>query len=163
MSENIGRSARSDIVGGGLWIAFGAVIVGEALRMDRFTAMGATLYTMPGFMPILVGGLIMLLGAVLSFRGWRRKRAGDAQPNDEPMLNRRTLGTLALCLVYAVGLIGRAPFGVSTALFVAAFVWFFSPPGHSVARRIAVSAVAGAATAIVVVLVFEKVFLVTLP
>ena len=75
MSENIGQSPRSDIVGGGLWIAFGAVILGEALRMDRFTEMGSSLYTMPGFVPGMVGTLIVLLGAVLVFRGWRRKRA----------------------------------------------------------------------------------------
>ena len=77
MSENIGQSPRSDIVGGALWIAFGAVIVEEALRMDRFTEMGATLYTMPGFVPDIGGALIMLLGAALALRGWRRRRAAS--------------------------------------------------------------------------------------
>ena len=167
MSENIGQSPRSDIVGGGLWIAFGAVILGEALRMDRFTAMGSSLYTMPGFVPGMVGGLIMLLGAVLVFRGWRRNRAAhmpaDAQAGSEPMLNRRVLTTFALSMTYAALLIGRLPFGVSTAMYVAAFIWIFSPPEHSLRRRLANAAITGVATAVVVVLVFEKLFLVTLP
>lgn len=163
MSENIGQSARSDLIGGGLWIAFGAVIVAEALRMERFTDMGASLYAMPGFMPAIVGGLIMLLGAALALRGWRRQHDADAQPSGEPMLNRRVLITLALSLLYAALLIGRLPFGVSTALFVAAFVWVFSPPEYSLRQRVATAAVCGIATAVIVVLVFEKVFLVTLP
>ena len=79
------------------------------------------------------------------------------------MLNRRVLTTLVLSLVYAAGLIGRLPFGVSTALYVAAFVWIFSPPEHSLRRRAAYAAVTGVATAVAVVLVFEKLFLVTLP
>ncbi len=166
MSENIGQSPRSDIVGGGLWMAFGAVIVGEALRMDRFVSMGATLYTMPGFVPGMVGLIIILLGAALAFRGWRRGRAARAPAAAapaEPMLNRRVLATLVLSLAYGVGLIGRLPFGVSTAIYVAAFVWIFSPPEHSLRRRLASAVLTGAATAVVVVLVFEKLFLVTLP
>ena len=167
MSENIGQSPRSDVVGGGLWIALGAVIVGEALRMDRFTEMGSSLYTMPGFVPGMVGALIVLLGAALVFRGWRRQRIAtpqaDAPAGTERFLNRRVLITLALSLGYAAGLIGRLPFGVSTAIYVAAFVWIFSPPEHSLRRRLVHAAITGIATAVVVVLVFEKLFLVTLP
>ena len=54
MSEG-GKTARSDLLGGAGWMGFGLLIVTQALRMDRFTSMGATLYTMPGFVPGIIG------------------------------------------------------------------------------------------------------------
>ncbi|MBA4267503.1 MAG: hypothetical protein C0453_20715, partial [Comamonadaceae bacterium] len=70
MSEG-GKSARSDLWGGAGWTGFGLLILAETLRMDRFTSMGAQLYTMPGFVPGMLGGVIVLLGLVLMLRGWR--------------------------------------------------------------------------------------------
>ena len=76
-----GSSARSDLIGGGCWMLFGAVVVGGALHMDRFEKMGATLYTMPGFVPAMIGALLMLLGAVLALRGWLRRPSAPARQN----------------------------------------------------------------------------------
>ena len=50
-----GNTARSDLRGGAGWAGFGLLILAESLRMDRFTAMGAELYTMPGFVPGMIG------------------------------------------------------------------------------------------------------------
>ncbi|HSV59957.1 MAG TPA: tripartite tricarboxylate transporter TctB family protein [Variovorax sp.] len=158
----VGSSARSDMIGGACWVLFGALIVGGALRMDRFEKMGATLYTMPGFVPAMVGALLMLLGAVLALRGWLRRPAALAAPV-QPLLNRRVLWTAALALVYAGLLIGRVHFLAATALFVASFVWLFTPEGTSRQRRWLVAILAGVLTALVVDLVFEDVFLVRLP
>lgn len=157
-----GSSARSDIVGGAAWIGLGALIVAESLRMDRFEKMGATLYTMPGFVPGMVGILLMLLGAVLALRGWSRRR-GASGPPVQPLLNRRALSTAALALVYAGLLIGRVHFLVATAAFVAAFVWLFTPEGTSRRRRWLAALAAGVLTALLVDLVFEDLFLVRLP
>lgn len=161
MSEG-GKTARSDLLGGAGWAFFGVLIVVESLRMDRFTAMGAELYTMPGFVPGMIGGVIMLLGAVLMLRGWRR-RASSVDAPAEPLLNRRITLTLALSLAYAGGLIGRAPFWLATFLFVTAFVGCFAPPETRPLRRLATAVLAGALTTAVVTLVFEQVFLVRLP
>ena len=161
-----GKTARSDLLGGAGWMGFGLLIVIEALRMDRFTAMGATLYTMPGFVPGMIGGLIMLLGAVLALRGWRRKAAeavtADTQPQG-PVVNRRVGLTLALSLLYAGALLGRAPFWLVTAMFVAAFVWVFAPEGQPAPRRALSAAVAGVLTSAIVTVVFQYIFLVRLP
>jgi len=167
MSEG-GKTARSDLFGGAGWMGFGLLIVTEALRMDRFTSMGATLYTMPGFVPGMIGSLIVLLGAVLMLRGWRRSKADGATPDPDatasgPIVNRRIGITLALSLVYAGALLGRAPFWLVTALFVAAFTWLFAPDGLPAARRIATAVVAGVVTSAVVTVVFQYVFLVRLP
>ena len=60
-----GKTARSDLWGGAGWVLFGLLIVAGSLRMDRFEAMGAQLYTMPGFVPGMLGGVLLLLGIVL--------------------------------------------------------------------------------------------------
>lgn len=161
MSEG-GNTARSDLLGGAGWVFFGLLIVVESLRMDRFTSMGAELYTMPGFVPGMIGSVLVLLGGVLMLRGWRRRASHPDGPG-EPLLNRRIVITMALSLTYAGGLIGRAPFWLATFLFVTAFVACFTPPEASSLRRLAVAVLAGVLTAAVVTLVFEQVFLVRLP
>ena len=167
-----GKTARSDIIGGVGWMVFGLLVLTEALRMDRFEQMGATLYTMPGFVPGMIGGVVMLLGAVLSLRGWRRRQAEAAaaaaaevaDPEDAPrLLNQRTVATLVFTLAYALLLIGRVHFVVATTLFVGAFVWFFTPPEVSTMRRAVFAVVGGIVTALVVYFVFQDVFLVRLP
>jgi hypothetical protein len=63
MSEG-GQSARSDLWGGVGWAGFGLAIIAASWRMDRFESMGAQLYTMPGFVPGMLGGALLLLGLV---------------------------------------------------------------------------------------------------
>ncbi|HEY0856948.1 MAG TPA: tripartite tricarboxylate transporter TctB family protein [Albitalea sp.] len=158
-------SARSDLLGGAGWVAFGVLIIVESLRMDRFTGMGGTLYTMPGLVPGLLGALLVLLGLSLAWRGWRRRRLhrhGDSV-HPQPLLNRRIVVMLAASLVYAIGLVGRAPFAPSTALFVAVFVYVFAPPDAPPLRRGMVAVAAGILTSLAVVLVFERLFFVRLP
>ncbi len=164
MSEG-GKTARSDLWGGAGWVVFGVVIVIGSIRMERFESMGAQMYTMPGFVPGMIGGLVALLGLVLMLRGWMRRpdeATAKADPA-EPLLNRRIVSTMVLTLVYAGLLVGRAPFWLVTALFVAAFVAVFAPPGTAPARRATVAVLAGVLTSAVVTVVFQQVFLVRLP
>jgi hypothetical protein len=159
-----GKTARSDLWGGAAWAGIGLLIVGESLRMDRYEAMGAVLYSMPGFVPGMLGSVVALLGLVLMLRGWRRKlREAEAGEDAERLFNRRIGITMVLSLVYAGLLIGRAPFWLATALFVTAFVASFAPEDQSRIRRITVSLLAGVLTSAVVTVVFQQVFLVRLP
>lgn len=165
MSEG-GKTARSDLIGGAGWVVFGLVIVLGSVRMERFEQMGAELYTMPGFVPGMIGGLVALLGIVLMLRGWLRRSEDTAAIEGkpvEPLLNRRIVITMLLTLVYAGLLIGRAPFWLVTALFVAAFVAIFIPSETTPVRRAAVAVLAGMLTSAVVTLLFQQVFLVRLP
>ena len=154
-------SARADLKGGVGWMVFGLAILAGAWRMDRFESMGATLYTAPGLVPGIFGLLLIGLGALLTWRGWRARRTGAAAPA-EPLLNRRMALMFVLCFGYAAGLVGRVPFTLATALFVAAFTWAYADPAPP-ARRIVTALVSGVLTAAVIVLVFERVFLVRLP
>ncbi len=156
-----GKTARSDLWGGAAWVGFGLLILAESLRMDRFESMGAQLYAMPGFVPGLIGGLIALLGAALMLRGLLQRRGAQAVPLR--LINTRVAITLALTLVYAGLLIGRVPFWLATALFVAVFVALFAPDDQTRTRRALVAVAAGVLTSAVVTLMFEQVFLVRLP
>lgn len=159
-------SARADLIGGVAWIAFGAAIIAASLAMDRLEQFGATLYTAPGLVPGLLGAAIVVLGVALAVRAIRRGALAIAAPSTSerrPGLARIAMAA-ALALVYSLGLIGRMPFPIATALFVFAFIgWFGVREGESMKRRLVVAAITAIATAAVVTLVFERVFLVRLP
>jgi hypothetical protein len=73
----------------------------------------------------------------------------------------------ALGLVFVVGLIGRVPFWLAAAMFVAMFTilfeWRSGEPWAPRARRIGEAVLLGLVTGAAVTLVFEKVFYVRLP
>lgn len=158
-----GTSARADLWGGAGWAGFGLLIVAASMRMERFESMGAQLYTMPGFVPGMLGGVLVLLGMVLVLRGWRRSLRGTHTQAGEALVNRRIGITLLLTLVYAGLLIGRAPFWLVTGLFVAAFVALFAPEDQAPRRRLMVALATGVITSAVVTYVFQHIFLVRLP
>ena len=160
-----GTTARSDLRGGAAWVGFGLLILIGSWRMERFESMGAQLYAMPGFVPALLGGTLVLLGLVLMMRGWARRRHETAAADGAtaPLLNGRISTTLALTLLYAAVLIGRLPFWLATALFVAAFVALYASPEQARTRRLVVALLAGVITSAVVTWVFQYIFLVRLP
>ena len=139
-------------------MAFGLAVLVGAWRMDRFESMGAPVTSAPGLVPGIYGLLLIALGGLLA---WRNRRP-DAAAATAPLLNRRIVWMLLLTLAYALGGVGRLPFGPLTAVFVALFCWLFDerPAGWARART---AVLAGIGTAVVVVLVFERVFLVRLP
>jgi hypothetical protein len=145
---------RGDLVQGAVWALGGGVIVYASWTMDRLERHGAALYTAPGLVPGLLGFVLLVLGVVLALRN----RPVAAPPSAIGWGN--TPLVLVLCLSYAIGLVGRAPFWLATFLFVTAFIAIFEYP---VRRRMALAPVYGAATSIAVTVLFESVFLVRLP
>jgi len=168
-------SPRTDLRTALFWIAFGAVIVFGSWRMDRLEQQGAELYTAPGLWPGVIGLLLALLGGILTWRSLDRARAAtwDAAEADDAILvpTSRFALAAAMFFVYALLLVGRGlPFWLGTALFVTAFVFVFrradrmSGDATGSDRSDALLAITcGIATAIVVSLVFEKLFFVRLP
>lgn len=158
MSEASG--SRGDLWGGAAWIAVGALIAFESIRMERFESMGATVYTYPGFVPGLIGVVVALLGVVLMARGWR---ARTVTAGGQPLVNARVLIALGLALAYCLLLLTRVHFVAATAAFVSAFTFLFTDPDHTRVRRLLVAGASGAVTALVVFFVFQEIFLVRLP
>jgi len=154
-----GEAARADLRGGVGWMLLGGLIAAAAWRMERFESMGGTLYTAPGLVPGGFGLLLLLLGALLAWRGWRGQALG---PAPGPLLTTRVVGMLVLTLVYAGALVGRLPFAPITVVFVTLFCGLYAP-GGTVLRRWGGALLSGLFGTAAIVGVFQHLFLVRLP
>lgn len=164
--------ARADLVTGLVLLALGLATAVESYRMPRLEERAIDPWTAPGIVPGMLGVIIAVLGIVLALRS---VAAGAFTLNfdtgDDPAEVRaarfRFWLCLGLCLIYAIGLVGRVPFWLATALFVfafiAAFEWKGSDDRRARAIKLAIAAAIAAATAIVVPFLFETLFLVRLP
>ena len=137
--------------------------------MPRLEERGVPIYSVPGIVPGLLGIVILLLGLILLVRaaragGYRLSKAGARNDNDKRGV-RLTL-TLLITLGYALGLIGNLPYWLATALFVFAFIAVFEWENATAAahlRRLSSALLQAGIVALIVSVVFEKVFLVRLP
>ena len=159
--SKVSTSSRSDLWGGFCWVAVGAFILIESLRMERFDNMGATLYTYPGFVPGIISCVIVLLGVVMIFRGLKSNATVDA--NADPLINRRFLISLVCMLVFSLILLAHTHFLVATALFVSVFTVLFANEETPMSKRLISASINGVISSCVVYFLFQEVFLVRLP
>ena len=143
------------------WVAFGATVLVASWRMDRLESLHINPWSAPGLMPGMLGLLMMIFGTALALRS-----AGEAP---EGGLSRRRTGlALVLCVAFAAGVLGHGmPFWLGSAAFmfiaIVAFRWLDEQPRRPRQRLVLSSAAIAVAAALVISLVFEKVFLVRLP
>ena len=167
-------SPRADFISALVWMVFGLSVVTACWRMDRLEGQGATLYTVPGLVPGILGAVMFLLGMLLALRAGR---AGGHRLGATPWAMTsggraaaiRVGWVLVMSLVYAAGMVGHGgiPFWLATFLFVSVFILLFdwterSAKGET-AKGAALALVYGAGTAFLVTYVFQEVFLVRLP
>jgi hypothetical protein len=162
---------KADFVTGLVLALLGAAVVFASLAMPRFAERDVNPYTAPGLVPGALGAIILVLGVVLLVRaaragGWRLSSRATQRRFGDPGVRRLAL-SIALCLVYAGGLVGTVPFWLATFLFITAFVILFEWPlatGPSDRlRRVAIALLLAAVVAAAVTLLFQHVFLVRLP
>ena len=162
-------SARADLAAGVVWLTLALAIVAGAWRMDRLEHLQASIYTAPGLVPGMLGAAIALMAAVLIVRAVRSGALADAAPPRVAVRDHwRFLTALALCLVFAVGMVGRGiVFWLAAAVFVAIAVFVFQyaerRAGGTLARGALVAAGFGLAVGLVIHYAFQDVFLVRLP
>jgi hypothetical protein len=165
---------RADLITGLVLVAFGLAVLAEAIGMPRFETRRINPWTVPGLVPGLLAIVIAVLGAVLALRSVfsaaLRVPPTELDPDelaDIRAARRRLSACLGICLLYALGLVGRLPFWLATGLFVFAFVtvfeWRQDDTPAARARKLAIAAVLAAAAAFFVPLLFERLFLVRLP
>lgn len=164
--------ARADLVTGLVLTALGAVTAIESYRMPRLEERAIDPWTAPGIVPGMLGVIIALLGIVLALRSVAAGAftasfdAGD-DPAEVRAARFRFWLCLGLCLIYAIGLVGHAPFWLATLLFVfafiAAFEWRAGDDRRSRAVKLTIAAVVAVVTAVVIPFLFETLFLVRLP
>lgn len=167
-----------DRVGGLIWFVFGAAVVYGSWTMDRLESQNIDPVTAPGVVPGLIGFGIMLFALVLLLRpagaaagshyGGHLIEAHAEEAADHPPNWRRLGLSWALCISFAGLLLGRGlPFWLLAGAFVFLHILLLDDPDriaeHPFARRVAVAAAIAVCTSAVVMLVFQKVFLVRLP
>lgn len=164
---------RSDLKDGLGWVALGVAILVGSLRMDRLEAQHINPYTVPGLLPGLLGLAMILLGAILALRSWRRgalKLALPAPSADQREEHRRIWVVVALCMGYAVVLVGHGlPFWLASAIYVTGSILVLQRLSREEAeRRFSVRGFAkalaiGLGAGVVTSLVFQELFLVRMP
>jgi hypothetical protein len=167
--ESGGTIPRDDVVGGLLWMLLGMVILVASWRMDRLEAQDINPYTIPGLVPGLLGLGMMFFAALMFGRGWRNGglHAVSLSGSESKAAYGRLALALALCVGYAVVLLGRVPFWLAASLFVSTSIFvlrFAELRAKARLLRGAMTAIViGIGSGVLVTIVFEKLFLVRLP
>ena len=170
------RSARADLATGAVLFALSLGIIYGAWSMDRLEARQIHPLSAPGLMPGMLGvalavcSVMLLVGALRDLRNMLPAHAptdeGSADEGD-PGARFRLVSAAVMCLVYALGLIGRVPYWLATTLFVTVFIAFFEweagAPASRRAIRLAWAVSLGLATGLAVSYAFRELFLVRLP
>jgi len=157
-------TARSDRLGGPLWVVFGLAVIAGAWKTERMEAQGVRWFGAPGLVPGLLGIAIVVVGLLLTLRAWRTSAVAAGEAVDW-----RVLGvSLLLCLGFAGVVLGHGPsFGVAAGVYLFVHIAYLEWPARRAAGRtlrgLAVAAVTGVAGGVLVPLVFEQIFLVRLP
>ena len=168
------QTARADLITGALLFVLAVAVIYGAWTMDRLELREIHPLSAPGLTPGLLGIALAVASAMLivtagrSLEGRERaaEPAAEALPA-EPGAAKRLVISAAICLVYALGLVGRMPFWVATTIFVTGFIAFFEwDRGASDSRRlrrIVWALSLGLAAGLGVSYVFSDIFLVRLP
>ena len=164
------RADLWDAVG---WGVLGTAVLVASLRMDRLEHQNINPYTVPGLLPGLLGIAMILLGAVLAVRSWRRGAfhlpLGPATDLDRAQRHRVWL-VIALCTGYGVVLVGHGlPFWLASSIYISGSILVLErlsldPQQRRLTRRTWVKAlVIGISASVITQLVFQELFLVRLP
>ena len=162
---------RTDLWVAASFVVFSGAILALTWRMPTYTDQGGQIYTAPALVPSFYAVVILLLSVWLILRSIRAgaltPTGTQGSPQEEGNSTRRFVLAAGLGALFIVGLIGRMPFWLAAAIFVALFIAAFEwQPGLDQKARLRVVAIAvvqGVLTGILVTLVFERVFLVRLP
>jgi len=164
------KSDLRDAIG---WIVLGVAILIGSWTMDRLERQNINPYTVPGLLPGLLAILMILLGAILLFRSWRRGAFTlpmQARTADDRDATRRIAIVIALVLGYSVVLVGHGiPFWLASAIYVSVSILVLQRLSRDPEERKltpkawAKALVIGFASGIITAVVFEQLFLVRMP
>lgn len=165
--------ARADFITGLALIFLSLYVIIESWQMPRLEHLKVHPLSVPGVVPAFIGMVLLLFGTVLTIRSIRRgghrlrlTEEGLRRLYQDPG-NQRLLLTAILSIGYAGFLIGNLPYGLATGLFIFVFVLLFEwEPGMSSAKRrrgVMTAALIATLSSAAITLVFERLFLVSLP
>ncbi len=147
-----------------VFFALGTAMLVGGYTMDRLEIRQIHPLSIPGLVPMLLGGALAFCALILFFQ--KNAEGGPDVMIAFGSVSRLAL-TVALTFAYALILVGWLPFYLATAIFITAFTFVFSWSNEATPRaRILMmvkSVVFGGVAAYAVVSLFEKAFLVRLP
>jgi putative tricarboxylic transport membrane protein len=153
------REGTPDLIGAGLLVALGAALSIGSVRYEIFTPEGRI---GPGFMPFIVGILLVIFGGMVGVEAWwRRARAtrerGEAVAGGEEAAPNRTVVMVFASTLAAILLIPVLGFLASFGLLIFVLVRFVERGSYLSAILVSAGAVA------VTWFVFERFLRIPLP
>jgi len=140
-------SARQDLIGGVLAIAFGAFILDKALGYP----LGSALRMGPGFFPVVLAALIVVLGVALALGALRRR----PQP-PRPDIRLRPVVTISLAIVLFGLMIER--YGLAPATVALVLISSLAGSRPRPWRALIVAAVTTAAVYVIFIVILQMPF-----
>ena len=127
-SEDEAVTARADLLAAIVLVLLGIAVMYFSWTMNRLEARHIHPATIPGLVPLILGGALTLCGALLGVRAARLGRpgawAGLWQVVTSPHAVRAGV-VLVMALVYTLILVGRMPFWLASMIFIFAFIVVF--------------------------------------
>ena len=164
---------KKDFITSIVLIVFSISVVVSSYTMPRLERRGIDPFSAPGVVPGMIGLILLCLALILFLRsvragGYRLFSADiDAEGVKHPGAAVRVMLTLFISLVYAVGLLGHVDYTISTMLYIFSFIVLFeyqrevSLLGQK--KMMTVALLQAVIVAVLITLVFRKLFLVDLP
>lgn len=119
---------RADVITAIVFIALGLTVAYTSWNMDRLEVRRIHPSTIPGLVPFILGVALTLCGGLLAVRSARLDTRGGGAALVRVIASWsavRVLAVLGLALLYTLGLVGRMPFWLASAIFVFAFILLF--------------------------------------
>ena len=125
MEEKKPRNAAKDLFCGVLLVLFGIYVIVDSLNMKVYN----TFIDAPGFFPTLIGAVLLLLGGILAFIGFKLGGARELKEvfsgafikefitSDSTI---RVVILVAMMIVYIYVLLGRVHFIIATSIYLIA-------------------------------------------
>jgi len=147
-------------------LALGIALVVGGWTMDRLEIRQIHPASIPGLVPMILGGLLALCAVLLFISSSSTSEQGRTRVMADGSWAQLGL-TAVICTGYALGLIGWLSYFWATAIFTSAFALIFSFPVSGQRRHQVISAATALALGLVIAfgssVLFRELFLVRLP
>lgn len=162
---------KKDFITSVVLIAFSISVVVSSYTMPRLERRGIDPFSAPGVVPGMIGLILLCLALILFVRSVRRGGyqifGVEGEKGGHRGAARRVMLTLVISLVYAIGFLGHIDYTLSTLLYIFSFILLFEyrwdESLRSQTRVIGYALLQAVVAALLITLVFRKLFLVDLP
>ncbi len=121
-------SHTADRMTGLVLLMLGIAMLVGGFTMDRLEIRQIHPASIPGLVPMGLGVAMIICSVLLivSAQARANTQASEATANEKPGSFKNLFVTAVLCIAYAVGLLGKMPFLVATAIFIFLFSAIFN-------------------------------------